>query len=115
MMSPPPSALMQTATLTVLLGLLANLMQNQGQTSGTSASNDASGATNNSSSASGSSGSSGSSGKLDSSASAPSKNGFAEALLQKLGAPVTPENLKFLDAWQKAAAEGSWNPRIRTR
>jgi len=44
------------------------------------------------------------------SAEAPSKTGFAQALLEKLGLPVTPENLAFLDAWQKAEGGSLDNP-----
>ncbi|HEY9715608.1 MAG TPA: hypothetical protein V6C72_19195, partial [Chroococcales cyanobacterium] len=31
---------------------------------------------------------------------------FATALLEMLGLPVTPENLKFMEAWQKAEGGG---------
>jgi len=40
----------------------------------------------------------------------PSRTGFAQALLEKLGLPVTPENLAFLDAWQKAEGGSDDNP-----
>lgn len=53
---------------------------------------------------------SGPTGPLSKNTAVPSKNGFAEALLRKIGAPVTPENLKFLDAWQKAEGGSADNP-----
>jgi hypothetical protein len=40
----------------------------------------------------------------------PSRTGFAQALLAKLGLPVTPDNLAFLDAWQKAEGGSDDNP-----
>jgi hypothetical protein len=41
---------------------------------------------------------------------APSKTGFGKALLEKLGLPVTEQNLAFLDAWQKAEGGSADNP-----
>ncbi|MHB2020016.1 MAG: hypothetical protein ACYCW6_24015, partial [Candidatus Xenobia bacterium] len=49
-------------------------------------------------------------GPVNSSSAVPSQNGFGAALLQKIGAPVTPDNLKFLDAWQKAEGGSADNP-----
>jgi hypothetical protein len=40
----------------------------------------------------------------------PSKSGFGEKLLKRLGLPDTPENLKFLDAWQRAEGGSADNP-----
>ena len=81
--------------------------QNQGQQQGSGGGSAGGGSAGG---ASGASGTSGSSGPLNSSAAAPSKSGFAEALLQKLGAPVTQENIKFLDAWQRAEGGSPDNP-----
>ncbi len=39
---------------------------------------------------------------LDPSSKIPSKNGFGQALLEKLGLPVTQKNLDFLDKWQES-------------
>ena len=41
--------------------------------------------------------------------SLPSATGFSEALLQKIGAPVTPANMAVLDAWTKAEGSGDAN------
>jgi len=41
---------------------------------------------------------------------APSKTGFAKALLAKLGLPDTEQNEQFLDAWQKAEGGDAFNP-----
>jgi hypothetical protein len=49
-------------------------------------------------------------GPLSSSTAVPSQNGFAKGLLAKIGAPDTPQNLKFLDAWQKAEGGSADNP-----
>jgi hypothetical protein len=40
----------------------------------------------------------------------PSKNGFGHNLLQRLGLPVTSQNLSFLDAWQRAEGGSADNP-----
>lgn len=102
-------ALLQAATLTVLLGLLGSLMQNQLRSSGGGSGQAGTGGASGTD-ASASTGTGGSSGPLSSGTAAPSKNGFAEALLQKIGAPVTAENLKFLDAWQRAEGGSADNP-----
>lgn len=47
---------------------------------------------------------------IDTSESSPSKSGFGEKLLNKLGMPVTKSNLDFLDAWQKAEGGSADNP-----
>lgn len=42
--------------------------------------------------------------------SSPSKTGFAEKLLNRLGLPVTEKNMQFFDAWQKAEGGSADNP-----
>jgi hypothetical protein len=41
---------------------------------------------------------------------APSRTGFGENLLHRIGAPVTKANLTFLDAWQRAEGGSADNP-----
>jgi hypothetical protein len=47
---------------------------------------------------------------VDTTEASPSKSGFSEKLLNKLGMPVTKSNLAFLDAWQKAEGGSADNP-----
>jgi hypothetical protein len=48
--------------------------------------------------------------RVEAGQNSPSQTGFGEELLKKLGAPVTPENMRFLDAWQKAEGGSQDNP-----
>jgi hypothetical protein len=48
--------------------------------------------------------------KIDATNASPSKSGFGEALLKRLGLPDTPANMAFLDAWQKAEGGSADNP-----
>lgn len=43
-------------------------------------------------------------------AASPSKSGFGQKLLEKLGLPATEKNLAFLDKWQKAEGGSPDNP-----
>jgi len=96
------NTLLQTATLALLVTMLGRLMQNTQQQGAQAGAASGGGYAAN--------GAGGSTAQLSNSNASPSKNGFAESLLQKLGAPVTPENLKFLDAWQKAEGGSADNP-----
>jgi hypothetical protein len=48
--------------------------------------------------------------RMNTSDASPSKSGFGEALLTKLGLPVTQKNLDFLDKWQRAEGGSADNP-----